>query len=147
MLINLNIKYLRKSKGWPQKTLADKIGVVQSQMTKLETDGGVTSDKLTLLSDIFDVSADDLLNRNMEVEGIRHRAPDHANEPAATYGIDTAQVLKVYQAHLINMERELSATQAGRDKLVKDLTAFKSVLAQHAPALVEDLEKLIDTYK
>lgn len=65
-LINNNIKYLRKEKGWTQQDLADELGVKRPQIGSYE-EGRADPRIQTLvkLSDLFNVSVDDLLGKDL----------------------------------------------------------------------------------
>ncbi|HET8858835.1 helix-turn-helix domain-containing protein [Marivirga sp.] len=65
-LIDSNIKYLRKEKGWTQQDLADELGVKRPQIGSYE-EGRADPRIQTLmkLSDLFNVSLDDLLGKDL----------------------------------------------------------------------------------
>ena len=65
-LINNNIKYLRKEKGWTQQDLADELGVKRPQIGSYE-EGRADPRIQTLmkLSNLFNISIDDLLGKDL----------------------------------------------------------------------------------
>lgn len=77
MTIGEKIYTLRKSNGWSQEELADRIGVTRQAISRWEADSAKPeADKIIELCDLFQISADYLL-RDMEPE-----APPAAPAPA-----------------------------------------------------------------
>jgi transcriptional regulator with XRE-family HTH domain len=65
MTMNDKIRSLRKSKGWTQVELAEKLGTSQKAVTTYETGTRRPSlDRLTLLTRLFDVTLEDLIGKN-----------------------------------------------------------------------------------
>lgn len=68
MTLSKNIRYLRKSKGWSQEYIADKLGY-KSYTTIQKWEMGTSEPplrKLKELSDLFGVDMDDLTNKDIE---------------------------------------------------------------------------------
>lgn len=61
MTIGERIKALRTARGWSQKYLADKAGVSQQLVAKLETNASASTTKIAALARAFGITADDLL--------------------------------------------------------------------------------------
>src|SRR5690554_3553177 len=75
-LINNNIKYLRKDKGWTQQELADALGVKRPQIGSYEEDrADPRIQTLLKLSNLFNVSIDDLLGKDLSSPMISTRKP------------------------------------------------------------------------
>lgn len=69
MNIARNLQYLRKKKKLTQEELANRLNVSRQSVSKWETgDGYPEMDKLMQLSDLFEVSVDDLLRAELEEE-------------------------------------------------------------------------------
>jgi transcriptional regulator with XRE-family HTH domain len=65
MTMNEKIRTLRKSKGWTQIELAEKLGTSQKAVTTYETGTRRPSlDRLTLLARLFNVTLEDLIGKN-----------------------------------------------------------------------------------
>lgn len=61
-----NLKYLRKQKGWTQQEFADKLGIKRSLLGAYEEERAEPrTEVLELVSDMFRVSIDDLLRRDL----------------------------------------------------------------------------------
>ena len=74
--INNNIKYLRKDKGWTQQDLANGLGVKRPQIGSYE-EGRADPRIQTLLnlSELFNVSVDDLLGQDLSSPLVNVRKP------------------------------------------------------------------------
>lgn len=71
MSIGARVKELRKSKGWNQTELGEKINLSFSGVSLIEADKNSPSiDVILKLSELFEVSADYLLTGNEEPTGI-----------------------------------------------------------------------------
>jgi transcriptional regulator with XRE-family HTH domain len=69
--INGNIKRLRNAKGWTQKQLGDKIGKLYDAILRMEKDcTSISIEDVIKLSKIFEVSLDDLVDSNIDVEKV-----------------------------------------------------------------------------
>lgn len=67
----LTLRALRKQNGWTQREVADRLGVHCSTYTKYETGASEPSfDILQKLTEIFDVSADQLLGRPIRTKSL-----------------------------------------------------------------------------
>jgi transcriptional regulator with XRE-family HTH domain len=61
-----NLKFLRKQKGWTQQEFADKLGIKRSLLGAYEEERAEPrTEVLELVSDMFRVSIDDLLRRDV----------------------------------------------------------------------------------
>lgn len=70
MTLSKNLKFLRKQKGFTQEGLCEKLGIKRTMISAYED--GRSEPKLAglqTLAEIFAVSIDDLLNRDLEKEG------------------------------------------------------------------------------
>ena len=68
-LLKKNIKYLRKRDNLDQKTLAKELHVTPQAVSKWETKTPTTDiDMITDISELFHVSIDDLMKKDLEVE-------------------------------------------------------------------------------
>ena len=64
--VNQNLKYLRKLRGWTQEEFAQKIGIKRSLVGAYEEERAEPNyDVLETVSDIFKVSIDDLLRKDL----------------------------------------------------------------------------------
>src|SRR5690606_1787958 len=70
MFLGKNLRYLRKQQGLTQKDIADKLDIKRTMLSAYEE--GRSEPKLSslnILAAIFQVSVDNLLNRDIEVQG------------------------------------------------------------------------------
>lgn len=75
-----NIKHLRRGRGWTQTELGDKIGVKKETISGYEREVSFPDfEKFLKLSQIFDVSLDDLVFRDIEQEGTSGAPADRAD--------------------------------------------------------------------
>ncbi len=66
--LNKNIKFLRISKGISQQTLADKIGIDRSTISRIENNEiETTIDNAVKISEILNVSLPDLINKDLTI--------------------------------------------------------------------------------
>ena len=67
MILADKILLLRKSNGWSQEELAEKMNVSRQSVSKWETDSAIPDiEKLKLLAEIFEVSITELLGMECE---------------------------------------------------------------------------------
>lgn len=62
MMVGINVKRLRKERGYSQTDLAIKSGLLQTTISSIERGGDPTSTNLLKLANALNVTADDLLN-------------------------------------------------------------------------------------
>src|SRR5690554_148330 len=70
MFLGKNLRFLRKQKGLTQSDIAEKLDIKRTMISAYED--GRSEPKLAglnILAGIFNVSVDELLNRNIEVSG------------------------------------------------------------------------------
>ena len=70
MYLGKNLRYLRKQKGLTQSDIADKLDIKRTMISAYEE--GRSEPKLAslnILASVFHVSVDELLNRDIEVQG------------------------------------------------------------------------------
>lgn len=76
MHLSKNIRYLRKSKKMTQKDLAEHLGKSQTVIVSYESELSTpTFENLLKLSEVFAVSIDDLIFRDIERDGLRGPGP------------------------------------------------------------------------
>lgn len=64
MSLSTNLIRLRDQNGWSQEQLAEKLGVARSTVAKWESGKGVPKiDNLIVMSDLFDVTLDNLIRK------------------------------------------------------------------------------------
>lgn len=64
MSLSTNLIRLRDQNGWSQEQLAEKLGVARSTVAKWESGKGVPKiDTLIVMSDLFDVTLDNLIRK------------------------------------------------------------------------------------
>lgn len=69
--LNDNIKYLRTKKGISQQTLADKVGIDRSTISRIETNEiETTIDNALKIADYFNVSIKDLTTKDLTKENL-----------------------------------------------------------------------------
>lgn len=66
MNVGINVRRLRKARGYSQTDLAIRSGILQTTISSIERGGDPTSTNLSKLADALNVTADDLL-REKEV--------------------------------------------------------------------------------
>lgn len=68
--LNKNIKFLRMSKGISQQSLADKVGIDRSTISRIENNEiETTIDNAIKISEVLNTSLPDLLNKDLTIEG------------------------------------------------------------------------------
>jgi transcriptional regulator with XRE-family HTH domain len=73
---NQNLKYLRKLRGWTQEEFAQKIGIKRSLVGAYEEERAEPNyDVLETVSDLFKVSIDDLLRKDLSETNVIHFVP------------------------------------------------------------------------
>lgn len=79
------LKSIRKQSGISQEKLAEKLGVSRQAVTKWETDAGIPDiENLRAISDLFNISIDELLGKEKEEMG----QADYLYESITEYDID-----------------------------------------------------------
>ena len=64
MSLSTNLIRLRDQNGWSQEQFAEKLGVARSTVAKWESGKGVPKiDTLIVMSDLFDVTLDNLIRK------------------------------------------------------------------------------------
>lgn len=67
--LNKNIRFLRIAKGLSQQTLADKVGIDRSTISRIENNEiETTIDNAIKISEVLNVSLSDLINCDLTVE-------------------------------------------------------------------------------
>ncbi|GHP13013.1 transcriptional regulator [Lentilactobacillus fungorum] len=61
MTVGINVRRLRKARGYSQTDLAIRSGILQTTISSIERGGDPTSTNLSKLADALNVTADDLL--------------------------------------------------------------------------------------
>ena len=92
-LLGKNISYLRRKRGFTLEEVGDKIGVGASQVGAYEK--GRSKPKHEVLENLlalFEVSPNDLMRRDIELEGTEALAPNPA--------IDLNQIVGMYQREI-----------------------------------------------
>ncbi len=85
-MISMRIRELRKQAKLSQEMMAEKIGVSRQAITKWETGLGVPDiENLVALADLFKLSLDELMGRDIEHETL---AKDYLYESVTEYDID-----------------------------------------------------------
>lgn len=65
-IVNLNLKYLRKQKGWTQEEFATRLGIKRSLLGAYEEERAAPrTEVLEMVSDLFKISIDDLLRKDL----------------------------------------------------------------------------------
>lgn len=88
MTLGEKIKFLRIKKGITQETFAEKLNVSRSAIAKWETNGGVPEiSNLKMISQIFDVSIDELLDekRRIDTSDVREKKTYDCSEYSGHY--------------------------------------------------------------
>ncbi len=122
MHLKHNIRYLRKNNGLSQEELADRVGKAKNNISSYEN-GRSTPPLETLLKmcDTFEVSLDELVNKNLLKEELTRESP---SEPA-----DKIQALHTHLLihHIKNLAREIRELneeryrELGLEELVRGL--------------------------
>ena len=67
--LNKNIKYIRMSKGLSQQSLADKVGIDRSTISRIENNEiETTIDNAIKISEVLNIPLSNLLNKDLTVE-------------------------------------------------------------------------------
>ncbi len=85
MNIVMNIKQLRKAKGWTQTQLAENIGTIQKVVANYEA--GTTKpplERIIALAQTFEVSSDELIGlKEIKTDAIQKEKAEHGNSRSA----------------------------------------------------------------
>lgn len=102
MFLARNLQYLRKRDKITQEDLADRLGVSRQSVSKWETDEAYPeTEKLLALCDLFAVSLDDLMRRDLT------QADEAAEEQAPSAQADEAEG-RAYIAHMNKFARGMA---------------------------------------
>ena len=67
--LNKNVKFLRTKKGLSQQTLADKVGVDRSTISRIENNEiETTIDNAIKLAEVLKINFKDLLNKDLSID-------------------------------------------------------------------------------
>ncbi|MCI4650816.1 helix-turn-helix transcriptional regulator [Phaeodactylibacter sp.] len=89
MLIGKNIRYLRKREGHIQKWLAQQLSKSAASVSEYEKDISIPPiDVAQQICDIYGITLDDLVNKDLEAESYTSVQQDEANESQAAYKND-----------------------------------------------------------
>lgn len=115
MYLSKNIRHLRKKQIWTQTDLGEQLGVKKETVSAYERGTGIPSfDVLTKLTQIFQVSYDDLILRDLELEGIPK--PEAAAEQLAVVEEKSRmelRLIELLEQRVHELEREIAKKMPG----------------------------------
>lgn len=113
MYLGKNIRFLRKSAKMSQTDLAEKIDVVTTSVSGYESEKATPSfDVLLKMAEIFEVSLDDLVHKDMEREGagpakVRPPAPQEEALKLKESIQDKLELIRLLKLRVAELEREI----------------------------------------
>lgn len=132
------LKDIRKQAGMSQEQLAEKLQVSRQAVTKWETDAGIPDiENLKAISTLFDVSIDDLLSNNNEVQ----KNNDFLFESITEYDIDE---LKHYDMKFGSAKKLILSGYDGEKIRVRLASNTLSALQNDFKVKIDDIRKRID---
>lgn len=138
MTFSERLKTIRKQAGLSQEQLADRLGVSRQAVTKWETDAGLPDiDNIMAISEIFDVSIDDLLSNKREMK----KSDKYLFESFTEYDIDNT---KHYDIKLGGAKNVVLSGYEGEKLHVKLLSNTISSLKNDFKVKIDDTKKRID---
>ncbi len=122
MKIGQKIKVLREMKNFTQEYMADRLGVAQSAYSKLEKeDTDISLSKLEKISEIFNISVEDLLKIN---ENVVFNNFNSTNIQQASCFITTNEKelydknIATLEKHIVTLEKEIEHLKLILDKVL-----------------------------
>ena len=121
MFFSKNIKYLRKSAGYGQAELAERLGVKANTISNYENSVSEPSiEQLQALIKIFDISIEKLLFVDLSASNeplYAAQPPNHVAEPSPTYGkcdvcIEKDRTIAALQDHIALLKELLSVSKS-----------------------------------
>lgn len=118
MKIGERIVKLRESKGWSQRELAQRSGLNNSVMNRIETgDRPLKDHEVSIFADIFDVTTDYLLGRTeqKEVSNDDIKYEEYMNDPDFQHAMRSANGFsKENKARVLDLIKMLEELEEGR---------------------------------
>lgn len=128
MLIAENIKHLRTSKGWKQSELAEQLGKTNTAISDYEKGKAQPPlDVVQQLSQIFNVSVDDLINKDLRRADLLQ---------AEGIAVDTESS---YRARYEDLKKRLSVQEQLTELQGQRLKDLEREIREHAPELARRL--------
>ena len=121
MTLGERIIKLRNSKGISQDTLANALGVSRQSVSKWETDASVPElDKLIKLSEYFEISLDELIQRKGGAE-VSESSPEHTSEASCAEKVLADKKKKWFQIITLLLCLVLFIIVIGQKRAIKTL--------------------------
>lgn len=132
------LKMIRKQAGMSQEQLAEKLNVSRQAVTKWETDGGIPDiENMMALSDLFDISIDELLSNKRNAK----KADSYLFESVTEYDIDE---MKRYDMAFGGAKRFVLSGYDGEKIRVRLASNTLSSLRNDFKVKIDDGRKCID---
>lgn len=132
------LKSIRKQAGMSQEKLAEKIGVSRQAVTKWETDAGIPDiENIRAISDLFDISIDELLGKEKEEK----RQADYLYESITEYDIDGP---KRYDMKFGGAKQLVLSGYDGEKIRVRLASNTMSTLQSDYKVKIDDIKRRID---
>ena len=126
MRIGHNIRRYREKKGWKQESLAEKIGMSQSNLSNVESNKqDATWEQIQAIAEALEISTQKLTKQKNPVFNSNHQQGGHANNYIVHNGTEDAiaakdeviaaknEVISVLQDKLQVLENELKVYRKG----------------------------------
>jgi len=134
-----NLAYLRKSQGWTQEDLAQKLGIKRTVVASYEA--GNTLPKFNILLEIrkvFNVSLERLLLTKNPKELFISEAQEKENDK---------QRIKELQEEVIKLQKELIESRESEEKVLEEQTQLKNQVNDLSLKLNDVQAQLLEFYK
>lgn len=117
MELGIKIKKIRESKNYTQEYMSNKLNISQNTYSKIETGGiKLTVDRLKQISEVLDVSLEDILNNESQVFNFHNSNIDKFYGYIETLHEDNKELL---QTTIKLLNEQITYLKSENEKLLK----------------------------
>ena len=117
MELGIKIKKIRESKNYTQEYMSNKLNISQNTYSKIETGGiKLTVDRLKQISEVLDVSVEDILNNESQVFNFHNSNIDKFYGYIETLHEDNKELL---QTTIQLLNEQITYLKSENEKLLK----------------------------
>jgi transcriptional regulator with XRE-family HTH domain len=117
MELGIKIKKIRESKNYTQEYMSNKLNISQNTYSKIETGGiKLTVDRLKQISEVLDVSVEDILNNESQVFNFHNSNIDKFYGYIETLHEDNKELL---QTTIKLLNEQITYLKSENEKLLK----------------------------